>query len=149
MLHTGRRAARAPSVFGRYGSGMLLEREKQLADLAAIVVGLEESGGRVVLIRGEAGIGKTSLVDELVDRHRDTAHILVGTCDDLLTPQTLGPFWDVARDEPDVEDALETDDRRRVQEAVLTLLSRRLRPTILIIEDSQWADESTLDAIRY
>ena len=128
---------------------MLLEREKQLADLAAIVVGLEKSGGRVVLIRGEAGIGKTSLVDELVDRHRDTAHILIGACDDLLTPQTLGPFWDVARDEPDVEVALETDDRRRVQEAVLTLLSRRLRPTILIIEDTQWADESTLDAIRY
>ena len=68
---------------------MLLERERQLADLAAIVVGLEESGGQVVLIRGEAGIGKTSLVAELVDRHRDTAHILIGTCDDLLTPQTL------------------------------------------------------------
>ena len=129
--------------------GMLLERERELADLAAIVDGLEESGGLVVLIRGEAGIGKSSLVTEMIARRRDTTHILIGTCDDLLTPQTLGAFWDIARDEPDVEVALEADDRRRVQEAVLTLLSRRLRPTILIIEDTQWADEGTLDAVKY
>jgi DNA-binding CsgD family transcriptional regulator/tetratricopeptide (TPR) repeat protein len=34
-------------------------------------------------------------------------------------------------------------------EAVLDLLSRRLRPTIVILEDTQWADEATLDAIKF
>lgn len=129
--------------------GMLLEREAQLAELATIIDELSGSGGRVVLIRGEAGIGKTSLLAELVNRHRDRIHVATGACDDLLTPQTLGAFWDVAREEPDVESALEKDDRRQIQESVLALLERRLRPTLLIIEDTQWADEATLDVIKF
>jgi predicted ATPase len=71
---------------------MLLERETQLAMLASLVSDLDDSGGRVVLIRGEAGIGKSSLVSEHVDREANRCHVLFGSCDDLLTPQTLGAF---------------------------------------------------------
>ncbi len=127
---------------------MLLERESELSQLASLVDGLVDRGGRAALIRGEAGIGKTTLVAEFIARQRD-AHILFGACDDLLTPEALGPFWDMAREEPDIETALRSDDRQGLFGTLLDLLSRSLRPTILIIEDTQWADDATLDAIKF
>ena len=75
--------------------------------------------------------------------------MLLGGCDDLLTPQPLGPFWDVARQQNALASALESGDRAGVLETTLELLSRSLRPTILVIEDTHWADEATLDAIKY
>ena len=128
---------------------MLLEREGELAVLAGFFEAIGSSGGRTVLIRGEAGIGKTTLVREFIDRHSDSAHVLVGACDDLLTARPLGPFWDMGRDEPDLFGALEADDRSKVMGTVLDLVSRSLRPTIMLIEDTQWADEATLDTISF
>ncbi|MFV2039652.1 MAG: AAA family ATPase, partial [Acidimicrobiales bacterium] len=70
---------------------MLLERDGELELMADLLAGVG-SGGKVVLIRGEAGIGKSSLVREFGRRHHDEADVLFGFCDDLLTPQPLGPF---------------------------------------------------------
>ncbi len=128
---------------------MLLERETELELLGDLLADLDASGGKVVLIRGEAGIGKSSLVTEFVARHTDGAHVLWGACDDLLTPQALGPFRDVARSEPSLIESLEAGDRSGVLHATLDLLSRSLRPTILVIEDTHWADEATLDSIKF
>ncbi len=128
---------------------MLLERESELSSLTALVDELGDRGGRAVLIRGEAGIGKSALVAAFVDHQSESAHILFGACDDLLTPEALGPFWDVGRKEPAVEAALREDDRQRLRSTLMDLLSRSLRPTILIIEDTQWADDATLDTIKY
>lgn len=128
---------------------MLLERDRELELLADQLAGGSSSGGKVVLLRGEAGIGKSSLVREFVEQHSDEAHVHFGFCDDLLTPQPLGPFWDVARNEPSLAEPIQKGDRPGVWEATLDLLSRSLRPTILVIEDTQWADEATLDAIKY
>jgi len=129
---------------------MLLERAPQLKLLADVLAGVGSSNGRVVLIRGEAGIGKTALVSEFLEIHRDQAHVLAGSCDDLSTPQPLGPFWDMARlEERSLLGLLDGGDTRSVLLAIMDLLARSLRPTILFIEDTQWADEATLDAIQY
>ncbi len=128
---------------------MLLERDKELGLLADLLAGVGSSGGKVVLVRGEAGIGKSTLVREFVEAHADKAHVLFGFCDDLLTPQPLGPFWDVAREETSLGGPLEKGDRRAVMEALLDLLSRSLRPTVLVVEDTHWADEATFDVIKY
>lgn len=128
---------------------MLLERDRELELMADLLAGVDSSGGKVVLLRGEAGIGKSALVGEFVDRHSNAAHVHVGFCDDLLTPQPLGPFWDLARQEPSIAEPLGNGNRPGVLEATLDLLSRSLRPSILVIEDTQWADEATLDAIKY
>jgi DNA-binding CsgD family transcriptional regulator/tetratricopeptide (TPR) repeat protein len=127
---------------------VLLEREKELRLLADLLAGTN-SEGKTVLIRGEAGIGKTSLVREFTRLHADETRVLAGTCDDLLIPQPLGAFWDMARVEPALREPLGEGDRPRLLGAVLDLLSRSLRPTVMTIEDTQWADEATLDAIRY
>ncbi len=128
---------------------MFLEREKELGLMADLLTGVGSSGGKVVLVRGEAGIGKSTLVREFVGIHADAAHVLFGSCDDLLTPQPLGPFWDMAREEPSLGDILEKGDRRAVMEVLLDLLSRSLRATVLVVEDTHWADEATLDVIKY
>lgn len=128
---------------------MLLERDSELELLADLQTGAESVGGRVVLVRGEAGIGKSALVGEFVGGIADEWQVLVGACDDLLTPQTLGPFWDIAREESSLREPLEDGDRMAVMEVLLDLLSRQLRPTVLVLEDTHWADEATLDIIRY
>ena len=128
---------------------MLLERKKELELLADLLGDLDSSGGKVVLVRGEVGIGKSSLVGEFVDDHDGEAHVLFGSCDDLSTPQPLGPVWDISRDEHSLVEPLQAGDRRAVMEALLDLLSRGLRPTVLVIEDTHWADEASLDVIKY
>lgn len=128
---------------------MLLERDRELGLMSDLVARIDSSGGMVVLVRGEAGIGKSSLVKEFAESHADEAHVHLGSCDDLLTPQPLGPFWDIAREEPSLADPLADGNRRGVLEASLDLLSRPLRPSIVVIEDTQWADEATLDVVKY
>ncbi len=130
-------------------SGVLLERETELGVLEGLLAHLDSTGGKVVLIRGEAGIGKSALVGGFLERLDDEAHIQLGFCDDLLVPRPLDPFWDMAREEPSLKEPLDDGDRPGVLEAVLDLLSRTLRPTVMVIEDTHWADEATLDAIKY
>jgi len=128
---------------------VLLERDAELEVLEALLGTLDLSGGKVVLLRGEAGIGKSSLVAEFLRRHADDAHIAVGYCDNLVTPQPLGPFSDFARHEPTLREPLDRGDRQAVLAGCLDLLSRAARPSILVFEDTHWADEATLDAVKY
>src|SRR5678810_699836 len=74
----------------------LLEREdffKQLQDTLADVI---HGNGRVVLVSGEAGIGKTSLVEQFVETVKNRCRVLWGGCDALFTPRPLGPLYDIA-----------------------------------------------------
>jgi DNA-binding CsgD family transcriptional regulator/MoxR-like ATPase len=128
---------------------VLLEREAELRLMADLLAGVGSSGGKVVLVRGEAGIGKSALVRGFVQKHGDEAFVLFGSCDDLLTPQPLGAFWEIAREETTLSQPLEKGDRRAVTGILLDLLARGLRSTVLVIEDTHWADEATLDVIKY
>ncbi len=128
---------------------MLLEREEQLGLMAGVLAEIGSSGGKVVLIRGEAGVGKSALVREFLETHGAGAHIYFGSCDDLLTLQPLGPFWDIALEDSSLSESLGKGDRRAVMEALLNLLSPDRRATILVVEDVHWADEATFDVIKY
>src|SRR4030065_2622772 len=59
---------------------------------------LEESGvaGRLVLLGGEAGVGKTALLRRFCLLHRETARAFWGACDPLFTPRPLRPLLDIA-----------------------------------------------------
>ncbi|MEA1903653.1 MAG: AAA family ATPase [Actinomycetota bacterium] len=127
----------------------LLEREDALSLLDSMVEGAADGQGMVALIRGEAGIGKTALVDALIDRTDENAFLLRGGCDDLLTARPLGPVWDMSFDEPSLHEALTEDDRYAAFRALFELLTRSMRPTIAIIEDVHWADDATLDIIKF
>jgi DNA-binding CsgD family transcriptional regulator/tetratricopeptide (TPR) repeat protein len=127
----------------------ILGRDAELGRLHRRLDDVESAGGCVVFVRGEAGIGKTALIEQFVAEVDGQAHVLVGGCDDLLTPQPFAPVWDMARQDASVLEPLTRGDRRAVMELLMELLSRHLRPTVLVIEDVQWADEATLDLIKF
>ena len=129
----------------------LLERDHELAVLTAAVEGAARGKGSVVLIQGEAGIGKSSLVAALRDRLGDGTRVLVGRCDDLALPRILGPFRDlVGAVGPELTAALRDPvDRDEVLMALRADLSTQRRPTVLAVEDLHWAEEPTLDVLRF
>lgn len=129
----------------------ILERTGDLALLDGAIAEAAHGRSSFVLIAGEAGIGKSSLVDALHGRVGDAARVLTGFCDDLSTPRTLGPVRDLARSvgSPALSAALEEADREAVFEAVLAELAHPLRVSVLVVEDVHWADDATLDLLRY
>ncbi|MCI0688019.1 MAG: AAA family ATPase, partial [Sporichthyaceae bacterium] len=129
----------------------ILERERECATLAGAARAAAASDGSVALVFGEAGIGKSTLVKSLRAHLPALGRLLVGYCDDLATPRTLGPFRDLAGVVgPELTQAVqEGSDRDRVLAALRAELDRPGQPTVLVVEDVHWADEATLDALRY
>lgn len=128
----------------------LLERDAELARLQDVVrAAIGTRRGEVVLVTGEAGSGKTALLRALLDRVGASATVLCGGCDDLLAPRSMGPFRDIAENLPgEVATAFQTC---VTPDAVFPVLLRLLAtaPVVLAIEDLHWADDATVDALRY
>ena len=129
----------------------ILERDTELSVLTRAVREAADRHGSVVLVMGEAGIGKSSLIEELRSQLPAEGRMLVGYCDDLATPRTLGPFRDLVGSVGTELSHAVTDgsDRDRVHTALRTELTWPEHPTVLVIEDVHWADDATLDALRY
>ena len=128
----------------------LLEREAQLGSLLQYADEARARTGRLVLISGEAGVGKSSLVEELHHVVPDAVWAW-GACDGLFTPRPLAPLHDIARELGGslLERMVEGASRDEIFDAVLQLASAAQRLTILVVEDAQWADEATLDLLRF
>src|SRR4051812_43983500 len=78
----------------------LLEREAELDTLSRTFASAAGGRGSVVLVSGEAGIGKTSLVRAAVSGLPSRARVLRGACDDLIAPRSFGPLRDAVRGVP-------------------------------------------------
>ncbi len=125
---------------------MLIERDVQLAALDSAVDAAAAGAGRLLLIGGEAGVGKTTLVAEAARRAAGRTRVLRGVFDNVTTPAALGALVDASEEFAELIEA----------EAVTRpVLFRRLRaslsatPTTLMLEDVHWADEATLDLMRF
>ena len=128
----------------------MLERERELEALGAVAEEARAGDGSVVLIVGEAGIGKSNLVDAVGSVLPAGTRLLIGYCDDLATPRVLGPLRDLTgRVGSALTQALEAGDRSRVSDALRAELDRPEQPTVLVVEDVHWADEATLDVLRF
>src|SRR6516165_5306046 len=76
----------------------LLERSGQLRALGGALAAVAASGtGRIVLVAGEAGIGKTALLRRFCAGVAGSARVLWAVCEPLFTPRPLGPVLDLAR----------------------------------------------------
>ena len=105
--------------------------------------------GRVVLVFGEAGIGKTALLRQFRDELPRRVTGLWGTCDALFTPRPLGPLLEPAAELGGEPKALVAGGARAFDVAVALVESlRAIAPAALIVEDLQSADEATLDVVR-
>jgi ATP/maltotriose-dependent transcriptional regulator MalT len=130
---------------------LLLERTKQLAQLSRWHEASETHAGCVVLVTGEAGIGKTAIVSEFIRRRGAGVRALWGACDPLSTPQPLGPLSDVSRQVGGalLEAMTQGTNRERIFAATVDELERSGKPVVLVIEDMHWADDATLDLMKY
>ena len=134
----------AVAVAGQHG---LLERDDALACLLGAHAEARAGAGQLVLVSGEAGIGKTSLVHAFASTLGPSTRFLEGHCDGLFTPRPLSPFADVARATNGAFAAvLERGGAPEVFDALLDELASG--DTVLVVEDVHWADEATLDVLR-
>lgn len=131
----------APSAPVRDAPPELLERSEALAELDESL-----SGGRLVLVAGEAGIGKSALVRRFMKRH-DGVRFLVGMFDPLLTPRPLGPLRDIAEQTGGALARMlaEGGCREQIMSAFLDEVSGYRGPQVIVVEDAHWADEATVD----
>jgi predicted ATPase len=138
-----------PSTTPSNGVCTLLERSSQLDLLDDRARRMGRDGhGRLILIAGEAGIGKTALVRAFCES-QPALRVLWGSCDALHTPRPLGPLIDIA---DELGGELEAAFGDGVSPgAVVSALARELRgglPAIVVLEDLHWADTATLDVLR-
>jgi AAA ATPase domain len=141
-------SGREMSVAAYSRAGTLLERGGSLAALNELLARVRSSSeGRLVLLGGEADVGKTALLRAFCEAQGTAVRILWGGCEPLRTPRPLGPLVDVG-------EAVGGELRdlvmgaARPYEVTLALLGelRAGKPTVLTLEDVHWADEATLDA---
>ncbi|MGL6279458.1 MAG: AAA family ATPase, partial [Gaiella sp.] len=127
----------------------LLEREHILASLREAYASAARGAGRAVVVLGEPGIGKTTVVERFLEELGPDAHALRGTCDDLATPRPLGPLRDMAATTSAALSAAlsEGGDLHHVHGLLLDEVAAAPSPTVVLIEDIHWADDATLDAV--
>jgi len=126
----------------------LLERKQCLADLADWLRRALEGAGCITLLGAEAGIGKTALLQEFAKAPLG-ARVLWGGCDALFAPRPLGPLYDIARQARG--ELLATMNSNASREVIFAAALSELErtPTLLVFEDMHWADEATLDLLKY
>ncbi|MFD8494474.1 AAA family ATPase [Amycolatopsis sp. NPDC059657] len=129
---------------------MLVGRDPELAALSAALDAARGGEGRVVMVGGEPGIGKTRLVTELtrLAAAQDVPVLLGRTLQEETAP-ALWPWWEALVGRPEL-DLLREVGEDRVQRmlafaSVLASLSASAtQGLVIVLEDLQWADEATL-----
>lgn len=146
----------------------LVGREAELARLADAVEAAREGSGSLILLSGEAGVGKSRLTDEVTSAA--SARTLSGAAASGFTAP-YGPIVDALRSHlrsepaaledcgplrehlalllPELGEAAAESDRATIFEAVRCAFARlaEQRPAILVLDDLQWSDEATLELL--
>src|SRR5262245_54253016 len=126
----------------------LLERTPFLQTLAEYAGEARQGNGRLVLLSGESGMGKTVLL-EAFQQQLAGARWLWGSCDGLLTPRPLGPLFDIGSQlDGELADLCRRGaPRDQLFAAFLAELAAPATFTVVVIEDVHWADEATVDLL--
>jgi len=130
---------------------MLLERDWAIEILDQLATAATAGRGSMVFLSGEAGAGKTASVRAFLDRLDVNATSLVGTCDPMPVPGQLWALRDLAESaSPAMREAIRSGaDRETLFRSALAELTARSGVTIMVIEDVHWADDATLDLLRF
>ncbi|CAN5539851.1 hypothetical protein BH23CHL2_BH23CHL2_09100 [soil metagenome] len=146
-------------------SARIVGREREREQLRELLGQAVDGRGALALVRGEAGIGKSTLVDDLRDAAEGMGCLaLTGACYDLETTPPYGPWIEILRaysgedpELPSVPGELRVGGVAGIdsQAALFDLTGRffaevaHARPLTLILEDIHWADPASLDFLRY
>ena len=157
-------ADRAAPPFPTSATPPLVGRGREQAVLRDALAAALAGCGSLVLIGGEAGIGKTALAElVLAEAGARGATVLVGRCYDLSETPPYGPWAEALARAPSGE-ALPTlpaavvhaerDGAAAGQDAIVRRVLAYLaalaetRPLVILLEDLHWADPASLDLLR-
>jgi DNA-binding CsgD family transcriptional regulator/tetratricopeptide (TPR) repeat protein len=125
---------------------VLVEREDFLVSLERLLGEALDGSGRLVFLGGEAGVGKTALATALAEAASGPV-VRRGSCDNVTTAEALGPILDAL---PELAVGVDLEagvSRFRLFQQVRGVLSES--PMLFLLEDVHWADEATLDILRF
>ena len=125
---------------------VLVEREDFLVSLERLLGEALGGSGRLVFLGGEAGVGKTALATALAEAASGPV-IRWGSCDNVTTAEALGPILDALPELAVAADHQADVGRLRLFQKVREVLAES--PMLLLLEDVHWADEATLDILRF
>jgi len=128
----------------------ILERAANLDHLHACLRDAQEGSGRLVLVSGEMGIGKTTLVDLFTRELPTSVSVASIPFDGLSIPDPLGPLLDIARHLGHDIGVLTAgaSPRATVFRTIESSLRDTENLTLIVAEDAHWADEASLEFIR-
>ena len=127
----------------------LIERTNQLDTLHVKYKDVAAGEGHCIMVSGEAGIGKTTLVRAFCNEHRHHAKVYLGTCDALFTPRPLAPLYDIIYQIWEDDWKKESEDRTSLFTDFLHRFDQQPGLSLLVFEDIHWADEATIDFIKF
>jgi len=129
----------------------LIEREYAIEQFSEAANCLNSTQGGLVLISGEAGVGKTSLLEKIKSEFGDKYEFLWTGCDPLFTPRPFGPIYDLRTSfaKQIVPLLKRAATPSTIFSAIYDALERVTDPTVLIVEDAHWADHATLDLLKF
>jgi len=130
---------------------MLIERDDPLHQLVSRAHELSTGRGGIMLVIGEAGIGKTSLLEEFKQQIPKEADLIWSGCDPLNTPRPFGPLYDITagRSNSVLSMLEEGASPSIISSAFYTWLDSLSTPLVIVIEDIHWADNASIDLIKY
>jgi DNA-binding CsgD family transcriptional regulator len=128
----------------------VFERDEQLELLQFHLNSVKGGNGHCVLIDGEHGIGKTSLVEAFCELNRQEYKIYSGLCDALYTPRLLSPLYDIMWQAGATDHFSHNMPTHSVLfSACLDEIRKKQGQLIIVFEDIHWSDQGTLDFIKY
>lgn len=129
----------------------LIEREQATAQFAEAIKCLSSGQGGVILVSGEAGVGKTSLLTQLRKDFSSSYQFLWSGCDPLFTPRPFGPVYDLRSSFS--KSAINLLEKGAAPSTIFSAIYDELeqisQATVLIVEDVHWADHATLDLLKF
>jgi DNA-binding CsgD family transcriptional regulator/tetratricopeptide (TPR) repeat protein len=127
----------------------LLERDDDLAVLCAQLRSANEGRGGVTIVRGEPGAGKSSLLHAFAEDHVGGMPVLWGACDPLTTPRPLGPIHDLVTELGDEVTSVLRSATQTHEIFTAVFEHLRLHPSVLVVDDLHWADQGTVELLRF
>jgi len=144
---------------------ILVGRDREQTQLHACLDRALDGHGNLVLISGEAGIGKTTLVRDLVSQAEGRgALVLTGGCYDLTTTPPYGPWaeavggYQPSNDQQPAPSWLTDPEETRKIGSQVALFEEARRSfasiadqqaLVIVLEDLHWSDPASLDLLRY